>query len=349
MMCNNDMTKSTNQQVIIRPASTDDLHEMALLQHAWEHEQITHGQTATDLPHLQEQINEYALVAQTGNQLVGIVMASVHVSEGMAVIPAGERYLEIDDLYVMPEWRAQDIGHQLLDTVLARAEADGIHYQLVYTATKEIRRILRFYESCGFESWYVQMYRRSPESNMETLALVEPSLRFAEAFIAMNHDQIEHDIRFQGFLPVTEDAVAVEVANWQRREEVGDDWTGGISTSHYWLVRNGKEVIGSCSLRHYLDEPHCAIGHVDYGITFSERGKGYGSRQLALLLEKARERGMRQVVVAISPENIASRRVAEKNGGILSGELPHPRLGVPIVQYLFVLDRPSVGDEATNG
>jgi len=94
---------NANDQVTLRQASADDLPGISALQKIWEQEQITHGQTATDLPHLQEQVNEYALVAQVGCQLVGMVMASEHVSEGMAVIPAGERYLEIDDLYVMPE------------------------------------------------------------------------------------------------------------------------------------------------------------------------------------------------------------------------------------------------------
>lgn len=178
---------------------------------------------------------------------------------------------------------------------------------------------------------------------VDILELVRPTMQFTQAFIAMNHDEIDHDARFQGFLPVTEEEVEVEVANWHHREEVGDDWTGGILTLRFWLVRIGCEVIGACSLRHHLDELLHAIGHLDYGITYSERGRGYGTRQLSLLLAYAREMGMQQVIVGISPSNIASRRVAEKNGGRLDGELPHPRSGVPILQYLFELVEPSGG------
>ncbi|HOF89834.1 MAG TPA: GNAT family N-acetyltransferase [Armatimonadota bacterium] len=152
----------TADRPTIRQATPDDFPGISLMQQTWEQEQITHGQTATDMAGLRDQLNEYFLVAELEGQLVGMVAASVHVSEGMAVIPAGERYLAINDLYVCSAWRAQGIGRRLLDAVLARAEAQGLQYQLVYSATKDLRRIMRFYESCGFESWYVQLYRRTP-------------------------------------------------------------------------------------------------------------------------------------------------------------------------------------------
>jgi len=112
--------------------------------------------------------------------------------------------------------------------------------------------------------------------SMDELELVKPSMRFAGSFLAMNREMIASDTRLHGVLPTTPEGAQVEIERWEVREATGDAWTGGIPTSHYWLIRNGSEVIGSCSLRHSLDEPHRAIGHVDYGITFSERGKGYG-------------------------------------------------------------------------
>ena len=149
--------------MLIRQGTVADLPGVHALLLAWEQEEITYGLVASDLSHLHDRLNEFFRVAEVDGQLVGMVAASEHVSDGLAVIPAGERYLEVDDLYVCPEWRSQGIGRVLLDTVLARAEQDGIRYQLVYSATKDVRRVMRFYENCGFESWYIQMYRRSPE------------------------------------------------------------------------------------------------------------------------------------------------------------------------------------------
>jgi predicted acetyltransferase len=59
----------------------------------------------------------------------------------------------------------------------------------------------------------------------------------------------------------------------------------------FWLVWDGKDVVGSSRLRPQL-APDMAGGHIDYGIRASERRKGYGTCQLALLKEEARLHGM---------------------------------------------------------
>lgn len=147
--------------VSIRPASTDDLPLVLALQEQWEAEEITYGYVAGDMAQLSTALADTFLLALEDNEIVGYIIAAAHVSEGMAVIPANALYLEIDDLYVIRTRRGQGIGKALLDAVLARAEAEGIEYQLLYSSTKDIRRILSFYEGSGFDSWYVQMYRKT--------------------------------------------------------------------------------------------------------------------------------------------------------------------------------------------
>ncbi len=87
------------------------------------------------------------------------VSGTVRISEGLAVVPAGQSYLEVNDLYVCPGIRGRDIGSRLLEQVLATAKAAGVTKAMVYSATKDIHRILAFYEGHGFSSWCVQMYR----------------------------------------------------------------------------------------------------------------------------------------------------------------------------------------------
>ena len=55
--------------------------------------------------------------------------------------------------------------------------------------------------------------------------------------------------------------------------------------------------------------------NVSYGIHREWRGRGLAQRALNLMREYLRtETGVRQIVLRISPENLASRRVAEKIG-----------------------------------
>lgn len=105
-------------------------------------------------------INSYLLVAEANNEIVGFISGSVHRSEGIAVLPEGESYLEINNLYILPEYRMRGIGGDLVDRCLAQAKEAGMAYAFLYSASKEIHSILRFYERHDFKSWAVQMFRK---------------------------------------------------------------------------------------------------------------------------------------------------------------------------------------------
>ena len=66
-------------------------------------------------------------------------------------------------------------------------------------------------------------------------------------------------------------------------------------------------------MRHNLKGDLINIGgHVGYAIRPSERGKGYGTIQLRLVLEKAYEMGIKEVLVTCRENNIGSRKTMEK-------------------------------------
>ncbi|MEM8885492.1 MAG: GNAT family N-acetyltransferase [Planctomycetota bacterium] len=87
----------------------------------------------------------------------------------------------------------------------------------------------------------------------------------------------------------------------------------------FWiLVNDDDRVIGSCRLRHGLNDSLWQDGgHIGYDIRRSERGKGYGTRILELTLEKARARGLEWVLLTVDPSNTPSIRVIERCGGQL--------------------------------
>ena len=64
---------------------------------------------------------------------------------------------------------------------------------------------------------------------------------------------------------------------------------------------------------------HC-LGHVGYGVVPWKRSRGYATRALGEFLPEARAEGLRYVELCTDPENTASRRVIEANGGVLVGE-----------------------------
>jgi ribosomal protein S18 acetylase RimI-like enzyme len=100
------------------------------------------------------------LIAEVNNKVIGFISGSIRSSEGTVIIPAGENYLEIDNLYISPEFRRQGVGSGLITQLIAQAKQQGIAYALLYSAAKDIHGILRFYERHDFQSWYVEMFRK---------------------------------------------------------------------------------------------------------------------------------------------------------------------------------------------
>ena len=171
-------------------------------------------------------------------------------------------------------------------------------------------------------------------ASTETLELVTPTPKLAEAYLEMCREEIAFDGRLSGILPATLDELIPFFDRWRRQERVGDESTGGVPQSTYWLLRNGDGVIGSSTLRHRLTALQEQIaGHIDCGIRASVRRKGYGTRLLELTLAKARLMGLREVLVMCRKANAVSARVIERNGGVLLGECCRPSDGEPILRY----------------
>ncbi|HTV76631.1 MAG TPA: GNAT family N-acetyltransferase [Steroidobacteraceae bacterium] len=62
--------------------------------------------------------------------------------------------------------------------------------------------------------------------------------------------------------------------------------------------------------------PHC-LGHIGYAVVPWKQGRGYATQALKQLLPQAAAEGLRYVEITTDPDNAASRRVIEANGGIL--------------------------------
>jgi predicted acetyltransferase len=68
--------------------------------------------------------------------------------------------------------------------------------------------------------------------------------------------------------------------------------------------------------------PHC--GHIGYAVVPWKRRLGYATRALRELLPETRAHGLRYVEITTAPDNTASRKVIEANGGVLVEEFVTP-------------------------
>ena len=107
-------------------------------------------------------------------------------------------------------------------------------------------------------------------------------------------------------------------------EDISKIKPGLVPSSTYFLLDNDRhKVVGATNIRHYLNESlRNGGGHIGDGIRPSERGKGYGKAIIALALEKCKELGIKEVLMACHSDNPASRKTILANKGIYERTIP---------------------------
>jgi predicted acetyltransferase len=93
---------------------------------------------------------------------------------------------------------------------------------------------------------------------------------------------------------------------------------GYVPATLYFLVDSAGRLLGSASFRRELtDRLRLNGGNIGYGIRPSARHQGHGRRQLELVLQVARERGLERALITCDDSNEASVRTIEAVGGVL--------------------------------
>jgi len=110
----------------------------------------------------------------------------------------------------------------------------------------------------------------------------------------------------------------LDVENQSKAIDLPDKW---VPHTRYWYIRNGSRIIGSIDMRHYLTPDLEDLGgHIGYVIRPGERNKGYATSMLAKAIPEALSLGINKLLITAASDNTSSRKVIEKNGGILDGE-----------------------------
>ena len=108
---------------------------------------------------------------------------------------------------------------------------------------------------------------------------------------------------------------------------------GYVPQTDYWLIDENK-FVGRVSIRHEMTEHLLKIGgQIGYDIRPSKRRQGYGNKILELALPNAKDLGMSRVLVTSDVTNTASRKIIEKNGGVLENQVPNPETGVDKLRF----------------
>jgi predicted acetyltransferase len=91
------------------------------------------------------------------------------------------------------------------------------------------------------------------------------------------------------------------------------------STTLWWV--DGAEYLGRIAIRHRLTAQLREVGgHIGYDVRPSARRRGRATAMLRAALPVARALGIESALVTCDADNVASRTVIERNGGILEDQ-----------------------------
>lgn len=153
------------------------------------------------------------------------------------------------------------------------------------------------------------------------MKLVKPSLKYKKEYQAIIHnlEDEESDTLWSADKSVKTIKGYIERAEKDERGiDLQELW---VPSSTFWLIDNNK-IIGRLNLRHRLNNNLIKRGgHIGYYIRKKYRHQGYGTQILKLALPKARQLGLKKVLITCDNDNVASWKIIEKNNGRLRNKI----------------------------
>jgi predicted acetyltransferase len=163
------------------------------------------------------------------------------------------------------------------------------------------------------------------------LRLVAPCEAFAASYVEALREGYRRGVQ-PATAPDAIDRIEADFLGWLTRSMIPPRAIGTpdgstfepVPSAEFWAVA-GHVFVGSISIRFTLNALLERYGgHAGYGVRPSLQGRGHATRMAELAKDMLRKRGDTEMLISCSPDNLASRRVIEKIGGVLLREDPGP-------------------------
>lgn len=140
------------------PLSEEVIQFLIELSVLWESEDSCFGYRKNTVDDL---TGEDIFLAEDEGEIIGYLLCHKYIQEkDVCTVPKESKCLEVEELYVIPEYRSRGIGRRLYNEAVSHY-GDQIEFVTLSTATKNYRAILHFYiEELGMTFWSARLFQR---------------------------------------------------------------------------------------------------------------------------------------------------------------------------------------------
>ncbi|MCI9434539.1 MAG: GNAT family N-acetyltransferase [Bacilli bacterium] len=152
------------------------------------------------------------------------------------------------------------------------------------------------------------------------IELVRPTIELKEKAIEYRKEHFKHDELIINGSELFDKIDSYEewlekVNNNSKIATVDPNWV--LTDTFFAIRKEDNKIIGIIDLRHTLNDFLKIFGNCGYSVRPSERQKGYATEMLRLLLEYAKEIGLKEIHLSVERTNNPSIKTIVKNGGKL--------------------------------
>lgn len=152
------------------------------------------------------------------------------------------------------------------------------------------------------------------------IELVRPTIELKEKAIEYRQEHFKHGELIINGSELFDKIDSYEewlekVNNNSKIATVDPNWV--LTDTFFAIRKEDNKIIGIIDLRHTLNDFLNIFGNCGYSVRPSERQKGYATEMLKLLLEYAKEIGLKEIHLSVERTNNPSIKTIVKNGGKL--------------------------------
>jgi len=156
-----EMLSELESEAEIRESTGEEaaLRDILALSEAWERENSCYGYRKSEKGDIE---GRRIFTAEREGKTVGYLFGrKEYLKNTSSVAPDGTEYFEIEEIYVVAEYRSMGIGRALYEFLEERLKEEGTDYIFLSTATKDWRKIFHFYiEELGMEFWSARLFKK---------------------------------------------------------------------------------------------------------------------------------------------------------------------------------------------